>query len=257
MSGNKANYSSEVALDVFHTASLKEDYSNLKSFLKEGAYSDRADGHGQGKGFYVWTTLDKAVEHSEFLKGKKKGNSYVIFKFQEIIDAKTWDLDYEWAYFYVNCFISGNWDFFKKIPDDFLSFEAEGLKYFVLPSKSEKIHAFGESYLRIFLNREHGKHKKIIADNLDLGVSKGLRKPDYSLDAALSATIFNYLRKIYPKKTLRFGINLFEKFSKKGMGLKYVGKKPLEVKSFNLVIDGELLSYRKSKSYLRKHGIVI
>ena len=243
MSGNKANYSSEVALDVFHTARLKSDFSNLKSFLKNGAYSNLAHGYGQGEGFYVWTTLDRAVYHSKFLKSipNSPKSSYVIFKFQEIIDAENWDLDYEELALLVLSFISGHWGLFKKISDNFLSFIDKGKKHFILPSLSERVNLFNEIfYLRLFYLKEGEKEPK----KEDLKTGKlGIGNIRDTFTGALVGTIFNYLQKVYPKKTAKFEINVFKKLVKKGTAIKYVGKDPLLVKSFNLierVSDGDL-----------------
>ena len=254
------NFTSLVAKDIYHTSRLKSDFSNLRRYIDEGASSKFADGYGQGHGFYVWTTLKKAIIHSEFLRGiQRKEDNYVVLKFCEVIDAKNWDLDYECNSFFVSAFVSGHWGIFKKIPDHFLYFNQDGKKCFIIPSESEKIRFFGSSglYLRIFY-QEEGSDKM---HRFEFGIGKRMRDGElnqgYVEKAPIVATIFNYFQKVYPEKTARFELNFFKKIWKRGVAIKYVGEERLKLKSFNLIINKKLLSCRKSKKYLLEHGFKI
>ncbi len=110
----KKFYFQPIILDLYHVTSVGTNFKNLISFLKEGARSDISDGYGQGRGFYVWTTLRAAVNHSRFLfRNNKEG--CCILKFREEITAENWDLDYEINLSFCYSFFSSYWKLFKKI----------------------------------------------------------------------------------------------------------------------------------------------
>ncbi len=248
----KISYSSEVARDVYHTTKLEK----LKSFITKGADSTIAKGYGQGEGFYVWTTLKKAIIHSRFLRrSSNSDNVYVILKFHEIIDAKNWDLDYECNALFASAFVSGHWQLFKKIPDKLLSFNYDGREYFIIPSSSEKIKPFGPTSLFIRIRYQEKGSDKV--NKYDIGIGKTVRESESILSAAIIGTIFNYFQKTFSKKTTRFEINFFKKISKRGVAIKYVGKVPLKVKSYKLVVNDKLLSNKKCEKYLKEHNIEI
>ncbi|MAG60333.1 hypothetical protein CL619_00960 [archaeon] len=61
---------------LYHATCTGENNENLKIFVKEGINPSRALGHGQGTGFYMWTTRKQAIEHLRFIKRENKMKGY-------------------------------------------------------------------------------------------------------------------------------------------------------------------------------------
>ncbi|WKZ56143.1 MAG: hypothetical protein QY326_05230 [Bdellovibrionota bacterium] len=89
-------------IDVFHATTSGQKGEILQSFYDQGINPERfSNGHGQGRGFYVWTTMEKASEHARTIKlgelsksGSSEGAPVVVVA-SVVFDPQKWELDVE------------------------------------------------------------------------------------------------------------------------------------------------------------------
>lgn len=227
----------ETKMLLWHAALDTENFDKLISFMRKGAWSDISDGHGQGSGFFVWTTREKALRHISWLRsGVKKIYYPLLVQFKEILDNKNWNLDYELNTYLIIAFLRGHWNLFKKIPDDAVKIDDAHL----IVSKCKK-----------------GLFKNIHFETDKWQFNSGGVKDKESslLEGAVMGKIFDYLEANYPSETEYFESRVFTGLAKRGIGIKYVGHKPLKVHSFDIEADERWLSESGSIKFVESKGI--
>ncbi len=233
----------EIPLTLYHSTYSKNNFETLISFLKKGVLPTMAKGYGQGEGFYVWTTMEKSLSHISFQKERHEDyKGYpIIIVLNETVNPREWDLDYECNANIIIAFLYGHWDLFKSIPDTAIEV---GGKYLLI----------SKCYKRAF-----PRIKNIVFEFLDGSYLSGKDfKKNFGADteeAALLGTIFNYFQNHFSSKTEKFELSVFMKLTKKGIALKYVGKKPLTVSSFMMEVDGKWLSESETRAFLELKGV--
>ena len=233
----------ELRVKLYHATNSGKDFSTLIRFLKEGARSDIASGYGQGQGFYVWTTLKQALEHVDFQKDFNLLGFPMVLVFEEGVNPAEWDLDYEVCAKLVIAFISGHWKQFKSISDNAISFDDKGR--FLIISKCQK-RRWGRQIVLGF---------QFQSGSCGIGLARG--GSEYSaLDAERLSRIFNYFQEHFPKETKQFEESVFKKSAKKGIGLKYVGKKPLKLDDLMIKVDGKWIEGEEARRIARLNGVI-
>ena len=91
-------------IKLYHGSNTGIDDNVLKSFKEKGALSNIATGYGQGAGFYLYTEKNKAEQQARMRVNGSNGfvttsgdtsGKPMVLSFDEILDPKTFDLDYE------------------------------------------------------------------------------------------------------------------------------------------------------------------
>jgi len=236
-----------VKIKVFHSTYTGPGAEIFYSFLKNGADPHISDGHGQGKGFYVWTTLEQARAHIEWLKEGKYILGYPLIVESEVtLNPQEWDLDYECNMELIVAFIWGHWDTFQKIPDNALRIRGNMMDYTLCPSKSKKMGVLTK-FIRFILAADDGSEMQE-----DVMPKKKYNEPN-TQDAAMLGQIFNFLQKYLPDETNKFESSIFLKMvSKKNMAIKYVGSKNLPIRSFQIQADNEWVYGEKALKYIQE-----
>jgi hypothetical protein len=142
-------------------------------------------------------------------------------------------------------FILGHWRLFKQIPDDAIT---DKYGDHLLVSKCKKGLLFrigGRNISLVFGNRQGGT---IGTKSHDSGI----------VEAERLGKIFNYIQEHFPTETRQFEEAVFKKQTKKWFGLKYVGKTPLTITTFQISTDGRtFLSEEESKEIARINGVKV
>ncbi|MEM4239962.1 MAG: hypothetical protein QXM31_02140 [Candidatus Woesearchaeota archaeon] len=217
-----------VSLSVYHATKTGEKLEVLKSFKKMGALPGLALGYGQGAGFYVFTRLDKANQHAkEFLKDVP--GLPLIIVINADINPKDWDLDYELSCNFAKRFLWENFDtLFKKLSDDEIYVDGK----FVTVSKS----------------RKHPEGFVIVRGNSSRAF--GIKSAECTIrDGEILGPIFNKLQEKFPREVHAFEGDLFMRLAnKRGLVIKYVGKKPLPVYTYFVYYRGKWISAKQFES---------
>lgn len=223
-------------IKLYHTTYSRNNFETLLSFLKHGVQPKKAEGYGQGAGFYLWTTKELAIAHATFQKERHLDFSgfSIILTFNEKLNEDEWDLDYEVNSNLIVAFLRGHWKLFKTIPDTAIKRN----NAYLTVSKCEK-------------------NNFIFAKNITLHFSDGhsfstidAKRKDSDIDeASVLGKIFNYLQENHPHLTKHFEKSAFKVMAKRGTAIKYVGSKPLKIDSFNIEINSKWLNYKKSKEF--------
>ena len=91
-------------IKLYHGSNTGIDDNVLKSFKEKGALSNIATGYGQGAGFYLYTEKNKAEQQARMRVNGSNGfvttsgdtsGKPMVLSFDEMLDPKTFDLDYE------------------------------------------------------------------------------------------------------------------------------------------------------------------
>lgn len=233
----------QIPLTLYHPTYSKNNFETLISFLKKGVLPTIAKGYGQGEGFYVWTTMEKSLSHVSFQKERHRDyEGYpIIIILNEIVNTLEWDLDYEMNAGIVTAFLYGHWKLFKLIPDTAIYI---GGKYLLV----SKCHKRSLPWLKnIFFEFSDGTTLSGEDYKLKFGVDTN--------EAALLGKIFNYFQNHFSSATEKFELSAFMKLAKKGMALKYVGRKSLKVSSFMMEVNGKWLSEGETRAFVELQGI--
>jgi TP901 family phage tail tape measure protein len=223
---------------VFHASRSGKDDAIAESFLKEGARSDLAHGYGQGKGFYVYTSMQKAEDHAMGLldptamTGAANEGSPFIASFYEKLHPKNWNLDYEYNSKLVTKWITDNYNQLKKY------LEGQKIEHPEFPSQLPPITVTG-------LVGQGQENKGI---SLESTLSSGTVMKDEVLSnnrgdiksGRYLGQIMSHLRKNEPNIVYNLEGWAFEHIAEKKWdsdikGIKYVGKEPLKPFSINLL----------------------
>ena len=217
-------------IKLYHGSTTGVDDATLKNFKEKGALADIAQGWGQGAGFYVWSGKNKAKAQAidrtknglgsfTVFKGDTKGRPMVL-TFEEILDPKTWDLDYELNKTEIIKWLHDNYDTVKKdlMPDT----NAAGIQRVFTPS-SEPDPTTGE-YITgkgILGQNSKGQSKRMFA-----GVRGDID------EGAILGEIMSRLQSANPDFVAKFENGFFKSPSLASgdwddLALKYVGSTPL------------------------------
>jgi len=67
-----------INIDVYHMTTTGKDKETLKSFLSTGANPNSSTGNDQGRGLYVWTSKEAAIQRSLSEQNLKEGYPLLI-----------------------------------------------------------------------------------------------------------------------------------------------------------------------------------
>ena len=111
-------------VSLFHASNTGFEDSALKSFQTEGGKSGIAEGYGQGKGLYNFTSREAAEKHAQSImrgdvqtRADTRGKPMIV-KFDEALDPSKFDLDYELNAGYVTKWLYDHYDDVQKILSD-------------------------------------------------------------------------------------------------------------------------------------------
>lgn len=210
----------------YHATSTGPNLETLKSFLQHGVKTEQATGSGQGAGFYVWTTKERAIDHAlKFLADFAQGYPLII-TVEATLNTKDWDLDYELHPDLVFTFLYNNFELFKQIPDGAILMD--GIPLVVS---------------RCILNKEYKVIKFAIGGTaLGGGKTKAMGCPDPRdsdvWTAATLGTIFNYMQVHFPAQAEKFEAAILKQ---ELHAVKYVGKAPLKIVQCEAFVDNRWL----------------
>ena len=240
LKGNKFAAGGKVKL--YHGSNTGIDDAVLKSFKEKGALSDIATGYGQGAGFYLYTEKSKAEQQAKMrvnggsnftlASGDRSGKPMVL-SFDEILDPKTYDLDYELQKGLIVQWIHDNYDNLK---DKYAPSEDQtGLK-----RKLDKNPAAG--LMSVGITVQEGSQTLKSEEGTEFTVKGGARKSIYAgsegdvREGALLGQLMNRFKSGDPDLVEQFESKLFEK--PLGLALKYVGSNPLSPTNIETFASG-------------------
>jgi hypothetical protein len=89
-------------VELYHGSNTGADNGVLDSFRRRGVVPDMASGHGQGRGFYVWSDRKSAASHAKAILGDptittnaRTDGSPMVVTIKAVMEPDRWDLDYE------------------------------------------------------------------------------------------------------------------------------------------------------------------
>lgn len=217
------NTENSQGLEVYHATYTGPNLEILNSFIEKGADPKIAQGHGQGAGFYVWTSKELAENHAiNFLGENPKLGNLMIIKMVVKPNPDLWDLDYELNGKIISTFIYENFELVKKIPDSVINVDGNRLCPSIL-KKNEKY----KTFQIVLFDEKNNKRVK----------SFGSERGEWSVgEAAIIGAIFNYLQVHNPEKTQEVEWKIFRQTGIK-TAIKYVGKENLPLKGVEVYID--------------------
>ena len=101
---------------LFHATNSGLEDAVLRSFQTEGGRSNIAEGYGQGKGLYTYNSEQAALKHAESIRkgtlqtGADRRGTPMVVRFDETLDPKKFDLDYEYNAGYVVDWVHKHFD---------------------------------------------------------------------------------------------------------------------------------------------------
>ena len=225
-------YATGGQVKLYHGSNTGVDDSVLKSFKEKGALSDIAKGYGQGAGFYLYTEKNKAEQQAKMrvnggsnftvAQGDRSGKPMVL-SFDETLDPKTYDLDYELQKGLVVQWMHDNYDALK---DKYAPTENQtGLK-----GKFDKNPDAG--MMSVGVRVQEGSQTLKSEDGTEFTLPGGSRKSIYAgsegdvREGALLGQLMSRIQSGDPELVNSFESKLFEK--PLGLALKYVGSSPLK-----------------------------
>jgi len=214
-------------LYLYHATYAKNDNSVLKSFVLNGISTTLAKGHGQGEGFYMWTTKQLALNHFSQLESEGRDEGYPLLVSAYVhLDPVLWDIDSESNQSLIVLFLLKYWDFFlKSVPDGLIELEGGFTLY---PSKCRK---FQDSISINSLNSAGRRRAK------GFGISKNAGS---IVQAEILGKIFSFLQKVDPVRCFKYECSIFEKYARSpGLGVKYFGKTNLPIESIFAKVKGK------------------
>jgi len=205
-------------MKFYHAACTGPNLEILKSFVQVGIKTELATGHGQGKGFFVWTNRELAVKHAlEFLSDFKKGYPLII-TVEADVNPIDWDLDYEVHKNEILKFLYDNFELLKQIPDRAVIIDDQPLivsRCRLNPKFQTITFAIGTKVMSI-------------------GFSEGMIR-----DAAIVGPIFDYMQVKFPAETAKFETAIMKQELR---ALKYVGKSPPKIVGYDVLVDGKWIN---------------
>ncbi len=220
------------AVKLYHGSNTGIDDNVLKSFKEKGALSNIATGYGQGAGFYLYTEKSKAEQQAKMrvnggsgftlASGDRSGKPMVL-SFDEVLDPKTFDLDYELQKGLVVQWIHDNYEVLK---DKYAATENQtGLK-----GKFDKNPSAG--MMSVGIRVQEGSQTLKSEDGTEFEVQGGARKSIYAgsegdvREGALLGQLMSRIQSGDPDLVQQFESSLFK--HPLGLALKYVGSSPLK-----------------------------
>jgi TP901 family phage tail tape measure protein len=220
------------AVKLYHGSNTGIDDNVLKNFKEKGALSNIATGYGQGAGFYLYTEKNKAEQQAKMrvnggsgftlASGDRSGKPMVL-SFNEVLDPKTFDLDYELQKKLVVQWIHDNYDLLK---DKYAPSETQtGLK-----DKFDKNPDAG--MMSVGIRVQEGSQTLKSEDGAEFEVKGGARKSIYAgsegdvREGALLGQLMSRIQAGDPDLVQQFESGLFK--HPLGLALKYVGSTPLK-----------------------------
>jgi TP901 family phage tail tape measure protein len=230
------------SVKLYHGSNTGIDDNVLKSFKEKGALSDIATGYGQGSGFYLYTEKSKAQQQAKMrvnggsnftlASGDRSGKPMVL-SFDEILDPKTFDLDYELQKGLIVQWLYDNYD---SLQEKYAPLEDQtGLK-----GKLDKNPAAG--LMSVGIRVQEGSQTLKSEDGTNFTVKGGSRKSIYAGsegDVREGALIGQLMARIQAGDSAlvnEFESKLFEK--PLGLALKYVGSSPLQPINYEFFANG-------------------
>ena len=217
---------------LYHGSNTGIDDNVLKSFKEKGALSNIATGYGQGAGFYLYTEKSKAEQQARMrvdggsnftlASGDRSGKPMVL-SFEEVVDPKTFDLDYELQKGLIVEWLHSNYD---KLKDKYAPSE----DYTGLKGKLDKNPNAG--IMSVGVRIQEGSQTLKSESGEEFVLPGGSRKSIYAgsegdvREGALIGQLMNRIKAGDPDLLEQFESKLFEK--PLGLALKYVGSSPLK-----------------------------
>jgi hypothetical protein len=244
---------------LYHGSNTGVDDSVLKSFKEKGALSNIAKGYGQGEGFYLYTEKNKAQQQAKMrvsggsnftvAQGDRSGKPMVL-SFDEVLDPKTYDLDYELQKGLVVQWMHDNYDTLK---DKYAPTENEtGLK-----GKFDKNPDAG--MMSVGIRVQEGSQTLKSEDGTEFTLPGGSRKSIYAgsegdvREGALLGQLMSRIQSGDPELVNTFESELFKR--PLGLALKYVGSSPLKPSNIETFADGGSVEGQKKEKNFGKIGI--
>jgi len=235
-------YATGGKVKLYHGSNTGVDDSVLKSFKEKGALSNIAKGYGQGEGFYLYTEKNKAEQQAKMrvnggsnftvAQGDRSGKPMVL-SFDETLDPKTYDLDYELQKGLVVQWMHDNYDTLK---DKYAPTENQtGLK-----GKFDKNPDAG--MMSVGVRVQEGSQTLKSEDGTEFTLPGGSRKSIYAgsegdvREGALLGQLMSRIQSGDPELINSFESKLFEK--PLGLALKYVGSSPLKPTNIETFAQG-------------------
>jgi len=235
-------YATGGQVKLYHGSNTGVDDSVLKSFKEKGALSNIAKGYGQGEGFYLYTEKNKAEQQAKMrvnggsnftvAQGDRSGKPMVL-SFDETLDPKTYDLDYELQKGLVVQWMHDNYDTLK---DKYAPTENQtGLK-----GKFDKNPDAG--MMSVGVRVQEGSQTLKSEDGTEFTLPGGSRKSIYAgsegdvREGALLGQLMSRIQSGDPELVNSFESKLFEK--PLGLALKYVGSSPLKPTNIETFAQG-------------------
>lgn len=213
----------KVSKILSHTAEVHEFYHGTKAVdinetiahYKQGIDPSKSNGFGQGDGYYLWVTKQKAVSHIEEVQDDRAGDPCIV-TLKADLTPENFDIDHEVMAEYSLKLIWDNWDTgFKKLPEGSVIIDGKPLSI----EKSYKsqigtmIFKFPNAQVSLSPNSEGGIRQ-----------------------AQVSGPIFNAIQKYLPQMARDFEMKVFPLMIKEQEGaVKYVGPKIMPFKIEKLV----------------------
>lgn len=227
---------------LYHGSNTGVDDSVLKSFKEKGALSNIASGYGQGAGFYLYTEKNKAEQQAKMRVGGGSGFTVtsgdtsgkpMVLSFDETLDPKTYDLDYELQKGLVVQWMHDNYDTLK---DKYAPTENQtGLK-----GKFDKNPDAG--MMSVGVRVQEGSQTLKSEDGTEFTLPGGSRKSIYAgsegdvREGALLGQLMSRIQSGDSELVNSFESKLFEK--PLGLALKYVGSSPLKPSNIETFAKG-------------------
>lgn len=108
-------------VNLYHGTTAGKDDATLNSFITQGIKPDKAQGYGQGQGFYSYDDLQKAKDHAKSLTGKnapkslqQKTGSPMFVTHKATLNPRDYELDKEIQFDDIYRFFVSNEDFINK-----------------------------------------------------------------------------------------------------------------------------------------------
>lgn len=210
-----------LVIDVFHATTSGQKGETLQSFYDRGINPESfSNGHGQGRGFYVWTTLEKASDHARNIKlGELEKNgcaegSPVVVMASVVFDPQSWELDVEAHRGVANEFLNA---LVRANGGELSLLEPNGSKI-ILKSFEERPRNFAAHFLR----EDGGKTV--------CGLAAGIDDPSIRTGEILGR-IFSAVRaSAYASQWQDFVAQKVSSMLDLGLALKYIGEQSLPIR---------------------------
>ena len=211
----------------YHATTTGESGEHLESFLGSGARVDIAQGHGQGKGFYVWRGRGKAVHHAtqQIKLEEERPGKLMLVKVKGEYNPADWNIDYEANAGLVAQFVYENFDKFKEMGDLDIPSSLDHAKTKIMPSRSRVIVSPKDKSVNLYLAGIGGFGIKNSDSTQFLGDDYGIQRGAYL------SYLMQRMQKQFPDLVRKFE----EENLRKVDALKYVGREPLKVEGIELM----------------------